>query len=292
MMEYWTRSEACAHDVEHKNMKILLDPLFHHSTIPLFPGPDPGPDRVFHSVAFSIFCRARAGRVFLSEALSNFCRARAGQLRSEAELSSLCLAYHSLTRGSNVNSVVVTHDCILDNGSREYDTMPPIVSIVGKSDAGKTTLLEKLVAELKARGYRIGTIKHNVHGFDIDHRGKDSWRHKQAGAHTVAISSPTKVALVKDVETEETLNSLATKYFQDVDIILTEGYKKEDKPKIEVFRSQVHETPLCKGDEHLVALVSDTNLDLSVPRFEVDDIKGLAGFVEQRFLVKSSQVIR
>ncbi len=170
--------------------------------------------------------------------------------------------------------------------------MPPIVSIVGKSDAGKTTLLERLVPELKARGYRIGTIKHNVHGFDIDHEDKDSWRHKQAGAHTVAISSPKKVALVKDVETEETLNSLATKYFQDVDIVLTEGYKQEDKPKIEVFRSQVHETPLCKGDEHLVALVSDTSLDLGVPRFELDDIRGLAGFVEQRFLVKSSQVIR
>ncbi len=163
--------------------------------------------------------------------------------------------------------------------------MPPIVSIVGKSDTGKTTLLERLVPELRARGYRIGTIKHNVHGFDIDHKGKDSWRHKQAGAHTLAISSPTKVALVKDVETEETLDSLASKYFQDVDIILTEGYKKEDKPKIEVFRSQVHETPLCKGDEHLVALVSDTSLDPSVPRFELRDIKGLADFLEKRFLV-------
>jgi molybdopterin-guanine dinucleotide biosynthesis protein B len=88
--------------------------------------------------------------------------------------------------------------------------MPPIVSIVGKSNAGKTTLLERLVPELKARGYRIGTIKH-VHVFEIDHEGKDSWRHKQAGTHTVAISSPKKVALVKDIETEETLNSIATK---------------------------------------------------------------------------------
>ena len=164
--------------------------------------------------------------------------------------------------------------------------MPPIVSIVGKSDAGKTTLLERLVPELRARGYRIGTIKHNVHGFDIDHKGKDSWRYKQAGAHTVAISSPTKVALVKDVETEETIDRLASKYFQDVDIILTEGYKKEERPKIEVFRSQVHETPLCKGDEHLVALVSDTSLDLGVPCFELHDIKGLADFLEKRFLVR------
>lgn len=169
--------------------------------------------------------------------------------------------------------------------------MPQIIAIVGKSNAGKTTLLERLVPELKARGYRIGTIKH-VHDFEIDHEGKDSWRHKQAGAHTVVISSPKNVALVKNVETEETLNSLATKYFQDVDIVLAEGYKQEDKPKIEVFRSRLHETPLCKGDEHLVAIVTDAGLDLGVPRFELDDIKGLAGFVEQRFLVKSSRVIR
>ncbi|MBW2019936.1 MAG: molybdopterin-guanine dinucleotide biosynthesis protein B [Deltaproteobacteria bacterium] len=170
--------------------------------------------------------------------------------------------------------------------------MPPIVSIVGKSDAGKTTLLERLIPELRARGYRIGTIKHDVHGFDIDHEGKDSWRHKQAGAHTVAISSPKKVAVIKDVVIEECLDSLASKYFLDVDIILAEGYKKEDKPKIEVFRSQVHEKPLCQGDDYLMALVSDASLDLGVPHFELDDIKGLADFVEKKFLSKSSRIIR
>jgi molybdopterin-guanine dinucleotide biosynthesis protein MobB len=168
--------------------------------------------------------------------------------------------------------------------------MAPIVSIVGKSDAGKTTLLEKLVSELTARGYRIGTIKHDVHGFDIDHEGKDSWRHKHAGARTVAISSPKKVAVIRDVETEETIDGLAAKYFQEVDIILTEGYKRESKPKIEVFRSQVHDKPLCKNDDHLVALVSDIPLDLGVPRFELNDIKGLGDFLEQRFLTKSSHL--
>ena len=164
--------------------------------------------------------------------------------------------------------------------------MVPIVSIIGNSDAGKTTLLEKLIAELTARGYCVGTVKHNVHGFDIDHEGKDSWRHKQAGAHTVVISSPTKVALVKDAETEETLDSLASKYFQNVDLILTEGYRKEDKPKIEVFRSRVHAAPLFGGNEHLVAVVSDTSLDLGVPCFDLEDAAGLADFVEKRFLSK------
>jgi molybdopterin-guanine dinucleotide biosynthesis protein B len=173
---------------------------------------------------------------------------------------------------------------------RQEDTRVPIVSIVGRSDAGKTTLLEKLVPELKARGYRIGTIKHDVHGFEIDHEGKDSWRHKRAGAHTVAISSPDKVAVNRDVEGEETLSSLALNYFQDVDLILTEGYKREEKPKIEVFRSQVHDDPLCEADDSLVALVSDTPLDLGVPRFELDDVKGLGDFVERTFLATSSGI--
>ncbi|HID29614.1 MAG TPA: molybdopterin-guanine dinucleotide biosynthesis protein B [Desulfobacterales bacterium] len=165
--------------------------------------------------------------------------------------------------------------------------MPPIVSIVGKSNAGKTTVLERLVSELRGRGYRIGTIKHSVHAFDIDAEGKDSCRHKQAGAHTVVISSPERVAVVKDVEAEESPDSLASQYFQDVDIILTEGYKKQDKPKIEVFRSQMHETPLCKEDNHLVALVSNADLDLGVPRFNPDNVKGLADLVVKKFLVKS-----
>jgi molybdopterin-guanine dinucleotide biosynthesis protein B len=169
--------------------------------------------------------------------------------------------------------------------------MPHIVSIVGKSNTGKTTLLERLVPELRARGYRVGTIKHSVHAFDIDVEGKDSCRHKQAGAHTVVISSPKRVALVKEVESEQSLDSLASQYFQEVDIILTEGYKKQNNPKIEVFRSQMHGTPVCKQDERLVALVSDANLDLGVPRFNPDDVKGLADLVVEKFLVKSSPII-
>jgi len=83
-----------------------------------------------------------------------------------------------------------------------------MVSIVGKSGSGKTTLLEKVVAELTKRGYRVGTIKHDVHGFEIDHEGKDSWRHKMAGAKTVALSSPDRVAVIKDVTKNGCLTNL------------------------------------------------------------------------------------
>jgi len=161
---------------------------------------------------------------------------------------------------------------------------PPLLSIVGKSDAGKTTLLERLVTTLVKRGYTVGTIKHDVHGFDIDHEGKDTWRHKEAGASTVAISSPKKVAVIRDVTTEETLEDLIDRYFLDMDLVLAEGYKKESWPKIEVFRSGVHKTPLCTNDATLVAFVSDTPLHHDVPCFGLEDIDGIADLVEKTFL--------
>jgi len=114
--------------------------------------------------------------------------------------------------------------------------MIPIVSIVGKSDIGKTTLIEKLLPELTGRGYRIATVKHDIHGFEVDREGKDSWRHKKAGAHTVVLSSPQKVALIRDVEKDLSLEEIRESLVEDVDLILSEGYKKDVQPKIEVFR--------------------------------------------------------
>lgn len=162
--------------------------------------------------------------------------------------------------------------------------MPPIVSIVGKSDSGKTTLLVKLVAEIRGRGYRVGTIKHDTHGFEIDHEGKDSWRHKQAGAAAVIISSPQKIALIKDTDEDQTLDTLAAQYLADVDIVFSEGYKREKKPKIEVFRQEMHRERLCQGDDNLIAMASDQHFELPVPCFDINDVKGLADFVEERFL--------
>ena len=133
--------------------------------------------------------------------------------------------------------------------------MIPIISIVGKSDSGKTTLIEKLVPELTRRGYRIATVKHDVHGFEVDREGKDSWRHKQAGAHTVVISSPKKVALIRDVERDLSLMEIRDKLIRDVDLVISEGYKRDVQPKIEIFRKERHQELLCAKEDNLIAIV-------------------------------------
>ncbi|MBS4007188.1 MAG: molybdopterin-guanine dinucleotide biosynthesis protein B [Clostridium sp.] len=160
----------------------------------------------------------------------------------------------------------------------------PIVSVVGKSDSGKTTLICGLLPELKQRGYRVATIKHDVHGFEIDKPGKDTWKHSQAGADIVIISSPAKVALLEKVSEELTLDEVMAK-ISNVDIIISEGYKRNNKPKIEVFRSTVHEEPLCTGEDNLIAFVSDIVLDLGVPVFSLNDYAGIAALIERRFLL-------
>jgi molybdopterin-guanine dinucleotide biosynthesis protein B len=162
--------------------------------------------------------------------------------------------------------------------------MIPIVSIVGKSDTGKTTLIEKLIPELIRRGYRVATVKHDVHGFDVDREGKDSWRHKQAGAHTVVISSPKKLALIRDVDHDADLTELRDKYIQDVDLILSEGFKKNNQPKIEVFRREKHEGLLCKKGDNLLAIASNQPLDAGVPCFDINDARGLVDLIEEKFL--------
>ena len=159
---------------------------------------------------------------------------------------------------------------------------PPLVSIVGNSGAGKTTLLEKLIAAVTQRGFRVGTIKHDVHGFEMDKPGKDSWRHKQAGAVTTLISSPKQIGMVMDVERDYKPDELIV-FLSNVDIILAEGYKRASHPKIELFRPEVYPEPLCGDDENLIALISNATVDLGVPRFSLEDIDGLTGFLITHF---------
>ena len=162
--------------------------------------------------------------------------------------------------------------------------MIPIVSVVGKSDSGKTTLIEKLVPELTRRGYRVATVKHDMHGFEVDREGKDSWRHKQAGAHTVVIASPQKIALIRDVERDLTLDEIRGRWIRDVDLILSEGYKRDVQPKIEVFRKEKHRKLLCTKKDNLVAIVSNGRFTVGVPCFHLEDMRGLSSFIEKKFL--------
>lgn len=171
-----------------------------------------------------------------------------------------------------------------ENGAAQI----PIISIVGKSNSGKTTLIERLIPELIRRGWRVGTIKHNMHGFEIDHEGKDSWRHKKAGARMTVLASPHQVAMVEDTEIDYDIGELRDRYIHDVDIILVEGYKKNPYPKIEVFRPSLRRERLCSPEDNLVAMASDEPLDAGVPCLDINDIKGLADMIEERFL-KSGQ---
>jgi molybdopterin-guanine dinucleotide biosynthesis protein B len=153
---------------------------------------------------------------------------------------------------------------------------------VGKSDSGKTTLIEKLIPELKRRGYRVGVVKHAHHGFEMDRKGKDSYRHRKAGADAVMIASPGQIAMIKD-SPGESLDHLVP-YFEDMDLLITEGFKSDRAPKIEVFRSPRHQHPACLNDNTMIAMVSDTPFDSELPRFELDDVEAIADFIVSVFL--------
>jgi len=167
-----------------------------------------------------------------------------------------------------------------------YDRpMIPIVSIVGKSNSGKTTLIEKLIVELTRRGFRVATVKHNRHGFDIDHEGKDSWRHKHAGAVATVVASPGRVALIEDTPGDYNLAEIRERYIKNADIILAEGFKINPHPKIEIYRTELKRELLCGPEENLIALAGDRPLPTAeVPCFDRDDAAGLADLIAERFL--------
>jgi molybdopterin-guanine dinucleotide biosynthesis protein B/molybdopterin-guanine dinucleotide biosynthesis protein len=163
----------------------------------------------------------------------------------------------------------------------------PAVSFVAKSGTGKTTLLEKVIAELKSRGYRVGVIKHDAHRFDIDHPGKDSYRLTAAGADTMLISSSEKLAMVKQHKSSASISQLIATYCSDLDIVLAEGFKQGDLPKIELHRLERSSTLICRGEHHdptLIAVASDEPLDLDVPVLDLNDAVEIANFLQVNFL--------
>jgi len=160
--------------------------------------------------------------------------------------------------------------------------MPPVVSIVGKSQSGKTIVVERLIRELRSRAYRVATIKHAPRGASFDEPGKDSWRHIEAGSETVVVSSPNNIVLVKPVSEDASVEELARLLGEDYDIILAEGFKQGSAPKIEVHRKEVG-VPL-RDIKKLIAIVTDEPLETKVRQFSFEDSKGLADLLERGFI--------
>jgi len=161
------------------------------------------------------------------------------------------------------------------------------VAFVAKSGSGKTTLLEQVIPRLKDRGYRVGAIKHDAHRFEIDRPGKASYRLTAAGAVTMVISSPEKLALVRKHAASPPVEDLLEAHFTDVDIVLAEGFKSSSLPKIEVHRRERSADLLCRGKENdpmLLAVASDEPLDLDVPQLDINDPDGITDFIERKFL--------
>ena len=166
-------------------------------------------------------------------------------------------------------------------------TSVPAVCFVGKSGSGKTTLLEKLIPELKRRGYRIGTVKHHAHaGFDIDREGKDTWRHARAGSDHVILASPGKIASIRTIPRELSLTEVV-QTMPDVDLVLVEGYKRSDFPKIEIIRAAAGKDSICTADE-VIAVITDLPSPFQVPVFGLDERAALADFLVKKFLSPSS----
>lgn len=160
-----------------------------------------------------------------------------------------------------------------------------VFGITGWKNSGKTTLTERLVSELAGRGWRVSTIKHAHHDFDIDKPGADSFRHREAGATEVAIVSGRRWALMHELrgEDEPTLDEVLAR-LGPCDLVLIEGYKRENHLKIEARRLEAKDrSPLTAKDPAIVAIASDHPVEGEhVPVFGIDDIKSIADFVEAR----------
>jgi len=158
----------------------------------------------------------------------------------------------------------------------------PVLSIVGRSKSGKTTVIETIIRQFKRSGLRIAIIKHHsCPGFEIDIPGKDTWRHARAGADTVIITAPDKIALIQKKEYEPGLDEIIS-LIHNVDLILTNGCLRANKPEIEGLHAAVHRTPLCQPNQ-VLAYISDFKMKTSNPVFCLNDPQVLAEFIRIHF---------
>ena len=162
--------------------------------------------------------------------------------------------------------------------------MPPVLALIGRPNSGKTTLIEKLIPALVEKGVRVGTIKHHHGEIQMDTPGKDTWRHKKAGASVVLLSSPSGIGLVQDSAGDTPVEDIVSLYFQGVDLVIAEGYKWSTLPKIEVYRSTLYDKPMQETGETLIAMVSDVEIRPGLPWFKPEDVFLLADFIQEKII--------
>ena len=157
-----------------------------------------------------------------------------------------------------------------------------IFGVTGWKNSGKTGLMERLITEFTARGLSVSSIKHAHHSFDIDHPGRDSYRHRDAGARQVLLASRNRWALMHELrdEDEPTLSDLL-KQLSPVDLVLIEGYKRDRHPKIEVHRKETDQPLIAPEDETIVAVASDTSVAIDRPVLDLNDTAAIANFIAQ-----------
>ncbi len=160
------------------------------------------------------------------------------------------------------------------------DSLPKLVSFVGRSNSGKTTLLTKLIPLFKQLGFSVGMIKNTHHDVEFDKPGKDSWKYAQSGSDRILVSSGKKIAIFSQSDEKTTLYQLAERWFSDVDLVISEGFKNEDCFKIEVIRAANQKTPLFDNPKYQIdGIVSDINLKTSLPSFGFGDLDKIVHWI-------------
>lgn len=164
--------------------------------------------------------------------------------------------------------------------------MPPVVLFIGRAKSGKTTLLEKIIAELTDRGYNVATVKHTFHDIEPDIQGKDTWRHINAGSKITTLATNNTIILVRPGKESVNVDDIIQLYGENYDIVLIEGFKQSDYPKIEVHRKAIG--PILNNINNMVAYASDEELDTDCKQFNLDDSKSIADFIENAYLQSPS----
>jgi molybdopterin-guanine dinucleotide biosynthesis protein B len=155
-----------------------------------------------------------------------------------------------------------------------------LFGFAGWSGSGKTTLIEKLIPRFTGRGLKVSLIKHAHHTFDVDTPGKDSYRHRHAGASEVLVTSSRRWVLMHELRgAHEPTFEEQVKHFSPCDLLLVEGFKHAPIPKLEVYRAETQEPLLHPNDAHIVAIASDTKVDTRLPLLSLDDDAGIAEFI-------------